>query len=373
MKRILHFPGVMTQGGVESLVMGWYERIDRSEFQFDFCVSRTYPDPIDETIKKLGGKIIYSTPIKKKKGLFKHINEIKSIILNNGPYDAVHIHSIHMGVFSLIAAKKAKVKVRVYHSHNIQNATLKKTPYIVRRIIENLCSAIINKYATKRVACSKEAGFFVFKRQKFDVINNSVDLSRFKPYDEKTRLYLRNRLGIPSDAIVVGNVGRFVHEKNQKLFLELYDYDTKHVGKLYYLLVGEGVDKKSIEQMIDDRNAHSHFILTGSKKDTENFYNCMDVFCLPSLFEGLGIVAVEAQACGVPCLVSNGVPNEANMEIGLFESLSLKEEMQKWSATIYELSAIEHADAPLIKKKIEKKGYGIEQTIKYIENNLYND
>ena len=371
MKRVLHFPGEMTQGGVESLLMGWYNRIDRNIIQFDFCVARDYSAPIDDDIMKLGGRVFYSLPMKQI-GVVKHIKEIKRIISDNGPYDAVHIHSIHMGVFSLIAAKFSNVPIRVYHSHNVQNATLKRFPSLIRRFIESVCSTIINKYATKRVACSNEAGRFVFKQYPFSVIKNSIDLGRFSPYSEEKRTQLRTQYGLPSDLIIVGNVGRFVEEKNQRLFLDLFTYDSSHEGRLFFLLVGDGKEREIIERKVQSLGARNRFMFCGSQKNTEDYYNCMDVFCMPPVYEGLGIVAIEAQACGVPCLVSDVVPKEADMGLGQFVSLSLDDSPEKWCQDLYSLHQREKLKPELIREQIENKGYSISNTIKFIESQLYN-
>lgn len=371
MKRILHFPGAMTQGGVESLIMGWYNRVDKSRIQFDFYVARDYPSPIDEDIKRLGGKVFYSLPMMKT-GVLNHIKEIKKIISDNGPYDAVHIHSIHMGVFSLIAARLSNVPVRVYHSHNVQNATLKRFPSFLRRLIEIICSIIINRYATKRVACSNEAGRFVFKQHPFIVIKNAIDLGRFQPYDEEKRKELRVRYGLPSDLIIVGNVGRFAEEKNQKLFIELYDYDSGHQGKLFFLLVGDGNEREILENSVQKRGIQAKFMFCGSQKATEDFYNCMDVFCMPSVYEGFGIVAIEAQACGIPCLVSDAVPKEADMGLGQFVSLSLNDSPQKWCQELYNLHQEKRLESCFIREKFENNGYSFFNNIMFIENQLYN-
>ena len=362
--RVLHFPGEMTRGGVESLLMSWYRGIDRETIQFDFCVPRFERGPLDDEIESLGGRILRSHNIREK-GVLSYISEVCSIIANNGPYDAVHIHGVHSGVFSLIAAKKAGIPKRIYHSHSTQNLAFRNLRF--RKVIEWLCSFGINKLATVRLACSTPAGEFVFGNKSFSLIRNGIDLNRFYPYETDQRRALRNELGFPDNSMVIGNVARFVDGKNQQLIAQMIDLLNQQGHNAYGLFVGEGPRKEELERWCINYGIDNKIIFTGFRNDTENLYNCMDVFCLPSDFEGLGIVAIEAQACGIPCVVSSYVPTEANMHCVPFEAINLTEPLEHWAMASERLAQKRLDDSSII-KSINENGYSLASSVETLVN-----
>ena len=367
--RVLHFPGEMTRGGVESLIMSWYRNIDRDAIQFDFCVPRFERGPLDDEIESLGGRILRCHRIREK-GLVYFISEVVSIIRKNGPYDAVHIHGVHSGVFSLLASSIAGVSKRIYHSHSTQNLVLRNKPF--RVIQEWLFSFLINRYATIRLACSRPAGIFVYRKHSFLVINNGIDLCRFKPYTKDKKKELRESLGIPEKAFVIGNVARFVEGKNQLLIAKVVEkwvnnYNNNVVG----LFVGDGPQKNEIKQWCDNHFITQYVLFTGNRSDPESLYNCMDVFCLPSDFEGLGIVAIEAQACGVPCLVSTGVPDEANMHCVPYEAVSINEFIDSCPQIMERLSKNQEKESAFIRDAIIERGYALSECLKQLVSIYY--
>ena len=362
--RVLHFPGIMIEGGVESLLMDWYRNIDRTKVQFDFCVIRSIHSSLDYEINALGGKVIYAPP-------FKHtglnlITIFASIIKENGPYDAVHIHSTHLGVFALIAAQKAGVKNRIYHVHSTQNLALSKIPF--RKVVEWYFGKKIQTISTCKLACSKPAGKFVYGLNAFEVINNAIDLNKFYPNDFATINSARIALNIPSDAIVIGNVARFVAGKNQDFIVKIVAEDKIKGGRLFSLLVGDGVMKRYVEDLAKELNCADRVIFVGRQDNTAYYYNCMDVFCLPSDFEGLGIAAVEAQACGIPCIVSNAVPDEARMGNVSFDKRDLEDDFRKWIEVIYSFEYERNFNKEEIAKILSDKGYNLSNIIDRIQS-----
>lgn len=363
-KKILHFPGIMTEGGVESLLMNWYRNIDHAKVQFDFCVTRSTPGPLDKEIKELGGKVIY-VPTFKNAGL-RQIKRITSIIKENGPYDAVHIHSTHMGVFALIAAQKAGIKNRIYHVHSTQNLAIKNIPF--KRYLEKYIGRIIQSIATCRIACSKPAGEFVFGSKPFIVINNAIDLVMYTPFEANLITEGRKKLKIPSNALVIGNVARFVPGKNQDFIVKIIAEDKRRRGRLFGLFVGDGITRREIENLSNYLNCTDRILFVGRQNNTPFYYNCMDVFCLPSDFEGLGMVAVEAQSCGIPCLVSQGVPDEAKMGSVLFEKLKLEDNISKWIEKIYSFEHKRNFNKEETAFITSEKGYSISNIVGTIQN-----
>lgn len=361
--RVLHFPGEMTRGGVENLIMSWYRNMDRDSIQFDFCVPRFDRGPLDDEIESLGGHILRCHRIREK-GALTYISEITSIIKNNGPYDAVHIHGVHSGVFSLIASKKAGITKRIYHVHSTQNLAFRHLRF--RKVIEWFFSFLINRFATVRLACSVPAGEFVFKSKHFILIRNGIDLNRFFPVPIEIKRQMKLSLGLPDNAIIIGNIARFVEGKNQEFLVKVIEEIIGRNPFVYGLLVGEGPNKNKLEKWCHAHSIYNRIVFTGHRSDTEKLYNCMDVFCLPSDFEGLGIVAIEAQACGIPCLVSDGVPDEANMNCVPFVKMSLSDSIKKWAEEIEVLVNKPKVDGSVIKESILKNGYSFSQSLQEI-------
>lgn len=354
--RILQFPGTMLVGGVGSVVMNLYRNIDRSKVQFDFCVPRRDRGPLDDEIESMGGRI-FSVPEMRKKGCLAYIKSIVSIIRQYGPYSAVHIHSVHMGAIAMIAAKKADIKKIIYHVHNTQDPALKSFPF--HAIIEKCLSCYIRKNSSLRLACGMQAGRYVYGNSSFQIINNAVDLNRFYPYDDIKRGQIRDALGIQNGQIVVGNVARFAPVKNMSFFVRLAQEDSKNKRRLHFLLVGDGPLLDQIKKDVEDNGLQGFFTFTGNRRDVEVLYNAMDVFCLPSYFEGLPVSAMEAQAVGLPCVISDTVTSECAINGDAVFFKSLKDNASSWLDLIYESMAFRESDKRKLANNFTEKKYEI--------------
>lgn len=362
--KVLYFPGVMKEGGVENLIMNYLRKIDRTKIQIDFCVSRTYPAPLDEEIKRYGCRIIYISTIKEKK--WRYISYITDIINEYGPYDAVHIHSAHMGAFSLLASRKAGINKRVYHVHSSQNLALRKIPF--RNIIERILSKIITSNATHRLACSIPAGNFVYRSFPFICLKNAIDLNLFYPYDPIDIERIKNSLLIPKDAIVVGNVARFVPGKNQEHIVRIIAEDKKNNGNLFGLFVGDGNTLDNVKEYAVCHGCIDKLIFVGAQTNTAMYYNLMDVFCMPSEFEGLPLVTVEAQACGIPCVISDGVPDDVKMGDLLVYKCKLSDSLITWTDQIYSLVNKRQFSKAYVHSQIIQSGYDLDNVISQLES-----
>lgn len=364
--RVLHFPGVFTSGGVESVLMNWYRNIDRSKIQFDFCVARSGHQPIDDEVEFLGGRVIYMPRIRNT-GILRTIKGVKQIIKDNGPYKAVHIHSVHAGVVPLLAASLAGIEKRIYHVHSTQDLALSKIPG--KRIFEIISNFIICKKSSCRYACSRDAGKYIYGQSKYEVINNAIDLNRFYPWSQEKWNLQRSFFNFNPDDLVVGYVARFVEGKNHELLVDLAEEAKKQNIKLKILLVGDGPNKKKIEEIIKNRGLSLFFEMPGFIKEVEKVYNSLNIFCVPSLFEGLSIVTIEAQACGLPCLISSGVPKEVNLGITKVIQEDIDSDAAKWLDALLALrnQRIDKADS--IRQRIVQLGYEISDIVKKLELN----
>ena len=361
-KRILHFPGSIHSGGVGSVVMNLYRNIDRTIVNFDFCVNAEGRYPVYDEIEQLGGKV-YQIPQIRQVGIISFIKYLIRFLKKEGPFDAVHIHSVHMGCVVLLAAKLAGIDNRIYHVHNSKDAALDSMPF--HTIVEFILKIIINLLATKKYACGIKAGRYVYMKSKFEVINNALDLSKFKPC--KVESY--NLLGslYTESSIIVGNVARFVKEKNQQYLISLAKYDKEHDNKLIFMLVGDGPLLIDFKKLVESANCEDKFILTGARGDTWDLYNCMDLFILPSLFEGLPVTLLEAQASGLPCLVSNCVTREADVHATKISYFGLENNIEDVVSQIYELSCYRTYDNDSIKKAFLSANYEIKSVANYLQ------
>ena len=319
--RIAHFPGALS-GGVGSVVMNLYRNIDRNKVVFDFYVSSQCNPELEKEIISYGGSVTIIPQIRKI-GPVKYINYISKLLSMGTRYDAVHIHSVHMGALTAYGAKLARVQKILYHVHNTQDPAINGMPF--ETIVKKVCKFFISHSVDYKISCGADAGRYIYGKNSFIILNNGIDSSRFKPHK------VENQFRKNTDNIVIGHVGRFAEVKNHKFIIELAKADYKN--KCLFLLVGDGplfsyIKNESIKLGIYDK-----FIFLGQRKDLEFLYNCMDVFILPSLFEGFPVSVVEAQACGLPCISSEYVTKDANLGINSYTQLPLIPE--QWIKQIY--------------------------------------
>lgn len=345
--RVLHVVTDMRRGGLETMLMNYYRKIDRNKVQFDFLEHRQEESDYDREIKKMGGKI-YRIPrlnpfsIHYKSTLYEFFEE-------HPEYQVVHVHQDCLSSIILKAAQKCGVKVRIAHSHNSnQDKNLKyllKLHYMKK----------IPKYATQLFACSEEAGKWMFCGADFDVLNNAIDAKRYI-YSSEVRAKRRKEFGIEEDTIVVGHVGRFWYPKNHMFLLDIFQkIADKTDAKL--LLVGDGRLRADIEKKIQQLHLEDKVILTGVRNDVAELLQAMDVFVFPSIYEGLPVTIIEAQAAGLPCLISDKVPIECK-KTDLVTQIDLDKPAEHWAEKAIQASETERKD---MYEEIEKSGYDIEK------------
>lgn len=295
----------MDSGGIEAVVMNYYRHVDRDRIQFDFYFAADSAFPQREELERLGAGIFlvpsYSHPLAYHRALCRAFKA--------GDYTIVHAHLSTMSVFALFAAWCAGVPVRICHNHTTAHwGEGKKTllKYILRPF---------NKlFATDYFACGEKAGRWMYGNRCFDagrvhVMPNAIDTKKFE-YDQAARIRLREELKIPQDAFVVGHVGRFMYQKNHPFLLQVFKEILRLRENAFLLLVGEGELQETIRQSVREQSLEGKVIFTGARQDVSKLYSAMDVFCLPSFYEGLPVVALEAQANGLPCVFSDRITSE---------------------------------------------------------------
>ncbi len=322
--RVLHVVTYMCRGGLETFIMNYYRKIDRSKVQFDFLVHREFEADYDREIQDLGGRI-YRIP---RLNPFSpvYLSKLDAFFAEHKEYKIVHSHLDCMAGIPLKYAKKHGVPVRIAHSHN--NNQDKNLKYPIKLVYRSQ----IPKYATHLFACSKEAGDWMFLGRTYQIINNAIEASKYI-FSPQIRTRVRREFGISEEQFVIGHVGRFAPQKNHMFIVDIFSKVKKRKSNTILLLVGDGELRGNIEKQAEYCGVRDSVIFTGVRSDVPELMQAMDCFVLPSLYEGLGIVSIEAQTSGLPCLVSDRVPNECSIT-DLVEHISLEEGADKWAAQI---------------------------------------
>ena len=298
--RIAQMMTDMNYGGVEMVIMNYYRNIDRRKYQFDFYALEGSTIPQKEEIEELGGRV-YIVP--KYTHLFKYEKVLQKRLQK---YKIVHSNMNTLSVFSLYAAKKAGVPVRISHNHS--TAGKGETKNIIKYILRPFSKI----YPTELWACSQKSGEWVYgKKTKFKVINNAIDLDKFK-YNEEERKKIQTELGINGKK-VIGHIGRFCYQKNHELLIDIFYELSKRNPYVVLILIGEGENEKQIKEKVQLLGIEEKVLFLGRKQDAYGYYNAMDLFLLPSRYEGLPVVGIEAQAAGIPCVFSEMVTRETKI------------------------------------------------------------
>lgn len=327
--RIAQIIGKWLGGGVESVVMNYYRHIDRTKIQFDFiCDKDSTNIPYDE-IEQLGGRVILVPPYQK---VFEYQKELIKIFKDNN-YKIVHSHINTLSVFPLRAAKKAGVPIRIAHSHSTTNKKEWK-----KNLVKQILRPFSKVYATDYMCCSELAGRWLFGNKEYDkgnvyLLNNAIDLDKFK-YDEKIRKEKRKELNIKDDTLVIGHVGRFVEQKNHRFLIDIFNEVHKQNENSILLLVGQGPLMEEMEEKVKTLGIEDSVKFLGQRNDVNELYNAMDLFLFPSLYEGLGMVVVEAQVSGLPCVVSTKIPEIAKVTKKIV-FINLENNIKTWTEIIF--------------------------------------
>jgi glycosyltransferase involved in cell wall biosynthesis len=294
--------------GISSYVMNYYINLDKSKFQMDFIITGT--DNCEEyinIIQKSGGNIYYITSPKLKTAL-KDIKKIKEFIkLNKDNYDIVHSHLINVGYFYLKYAKRYGIKVRVLHCHN----SVTKNDNMVKEIRNKLFNFLAVKSANKYFACSKLAGNYLFGNREFFVVNNGIDIQKFI-YNQEIRNNYRKDMNL-ENKLVVGFVGRIAYQKNPSFLIDVFNEIHKENKESILIIIGDGNLEEEIKNKVKNLGLEEDVLFLGTRNDISSLMQAMDMFLLPSFFEGLPVTLIEAQAAGLTCYVSDTISKESKV------------------------------------------------------------
>lgn len=356
--RVLQVIGIMNRGGAETMIMNLYRNIDRSKVQFDFVENSCEPAAFDQEILTLGGRI-YRCPHYNGKNHFSYVKWWETFFRDHaGEYSIVHGHLGSTAAIYLSIAKKQGAFC-IAHSHSagtgspVYRIFSYPTRYIADQFLSCSTDAAISRYGRK---VGKDGN-------RCHVLNNAIDVRKFK-FNPEIRTQIRNDLHIAKNAIVIGNVGRFVEAKNHSFLLDIFGSINRRNSSAILLLVGDGALRPQIESYIAEKHLQDSVILTGVQSNTWDFYQAMDVFLMPSLYEGLPVSLVEAQAAGLPCCVSSTVPHEAAItELVQFKSLDAP--VEEWCDWVLGCAAMPRHN---MEQEIRAAGYDISATAKWLED-----
>ena len=359
--RIAQIIGKWLGGGVESVVMNYYRHIDRTKIQFDFICDEDSTNIPYEEIEQLGGKVILIPPYQR---VFKYHKVLKKV-LKEGNYKIVHSHINTLSVFSLFAAKCAGVPVRIAHSHSTTNKKEWK-----KNLMKLALKPFTKLVATDYMACTEHAGRWMFGNKEYDngnvyLLNNAIDLDKFK-YNEKLRKKIRKELKISYSTVVIGHIGRFVTQKNHVQLIDIFNEYHKNNNNSVLMLIGQGPLMDTIKNKVNSLDLDDCVMFLGQKDNVNEYYNAMDLFLFPSLYEGLGMVLIEAQTNGLPCVVSSEVPSIAKVS-KKFQFISLKVKLDTWIEIIKLFSLQERENAT---KQIAVSGFDINNETSKLEEYL---
>lgn len=330
MIHILHILYKMDRAGTETWLMHVLRSIDRSEFQMDFLVHDLSPGAYDEEVRSLGGRIIPMPASLEVLYPWKFHQLLKEF----GPYQIIHNHLPRAGIYHFLAALNG-IKVRIAHNH-AEELLRRKSPS--KSAVIKISDLFVKHFATAGLAPSEIAAVSRYGRDwskdpRWQILYYGIDLG---PYEEEiSGEAVRKEFNIPADALVIGHVGRFALQKNHKLIMQVAKQISLMEPNFRLFLVGHGPLKSEIEHSAEALGIRDRVIFTGPRGDVPRLMKgAMDVFFFPSHCETLGIVLVEAQAAGVPCVVSDTIPYEAEVIEPLYQRLSLKDPIEKWVEAI---------------------------------------
>lgn len=354
MIRVLQVVNIMDRAGLETMLMNYYRNIDRSVIQFDFLTHREEKGAYDDEIEALGGKI-YHAPRLYPQNYMEYFKYMNQFFEEHSEYQIIHSHIDSMSAFPLLMAKYNKIPVRIAHSHTSRLDLDAKLP------IKYIAKLIVPFVANYYFACGEKAGKFLFGKRSFSIIHNAVNLSRYS-FNEEKRKEIRAELKL-EDKFVIGHVGRYCYIKNQLFLLQVVEELLKSNVNVALFLIGKGPDEQKLKKEVLRLGLEKHVHFFIDRSDVDNLYQAMDIFVMPSLFEGLPVVGIEAQANGLRCLLSDNISKEVICTSSV-EFLSLNSDAETWAKKISTMATIRNVDA---KQQLKLEGYDINTESKKLQ------
>jgi glycosyltransferase involved in cell wall biosynthesis len=363
--RVLHVIGRMNRGGVETWLMQLLRTVDRERLELHFAVTKPERGHYDDEIRELGARIF---PCPGASGPFEFGRRFLAVLRDEGPWDVVHSHLHHYSGLVLALARRAGVGIRVAHSHTDSSREDARAS-AARALYLRLTEAAIRRWATHGLAASDAAARALFgpawrEDPRFRVSHCGLDFRAFRaPLDRDAT---RRELGIPADALVIGHVGRFDPVKNHAFLLRVAAAVLRDEPRAFVVLVGDGELRPAIEAEADRLGIRARAVFPGLRSDVARLLRAFDVFLFPSLHEGLPLVGLEAQAAGLPIVLSDTITPELAVVPELFTWRSLSEPPQAWAASVL-AAASAHGRVPDPLGALERSDFSVFHSLRALE------
>lgn len=358
MIKVLHVIGAMDRGGAETMIMNFYRKIDLFQYQFDFLVHETRKCDYDDEIRTLGGNI-YSVSRYKITNYFSYKREIKDFFIKHHDYDIVHGHICSSINIYLSEAKRYGIQT-IAHSHAANFG------FSLDTLFTNVISLKTRRIADYFFGCSLQAGVDRYGKKiissiKFSILNNGIDVDLYR-YNVGIRNQLRKKYHV-ENSLVIGHVGRLTYAKNHVFLLKIFNEVLKKKPNSELFLFGRGELEEDIRKQIKDLGIENHVHLMGVVDNVNDYLQMCDVFVFPSRFEGLGLVLVEAQAAGLPCIINIEIPEEVNITNNVF-SLSLSDSLEVWADTCIQKAG--STNRIEMNEIVKKSNFNINKEVKHL-------
>lgn len=351
--RILQVVTIMNRGGTESMIMNYYRTLNRDLYQFDFLVHRQEKGDYDEEIEAMGGRIYRMFPIRPY-NYWKYFKSLDSFFkIHSTDFKAIHCHIQENSGFSLKYAAKYGIKNRLCTSH------CAGVTFDYKYIFRCFASYFLRKYVTSRLSCGKLAGDALYGEQKYEILHNAINAHLFD-FNLTTRNKMRDDLNLGNN-LVLGNVARLSPEKNHLFLIEVFRELHKRVPESKMIFVGEGCMRKQIEEKIHKYKLENYILILGLRNDIHCLLQAFDLFVFPSVFEGLPVSLIEAQASGLKCIVSENVDNAVKITSNV--AFSKIDNTHVWVDLI--ISQRQYTRKSVL-EDIIKAGYDVNKNIDYL-------
>jgi glycosyltransferase EpsF len=352
----------MNRAGAESMMMNIYRAVDKTKFQFDFLVYNDARQDYEDEIASLGGRVIHMPLAPGMWGLLKSVKQMRHILKTEGPYCAVHAATLHNSAMAMLAAVGVSGCKRVVHSHNTRNVL---HPGLAEKVYGCLTKLIIRVLGQEFIACGEEAGYYLFGKKLFQrrgvVINNSVDIDTFYRMDASEVARAKAALGI-TDERVIGSVARLTEVKNHERMLTIAAELKRRHERFKMLLVGRGELEAPLRQRVSQLGLDREVMFLGVRADIPLLMHVMDVFLMPSHFEGNPVTLIEAQTACLPAVISDIITPKIDLGLQLIERVSLNDSDAVWADA---LTRVRRRDIPesQLTEALSQAGYELNANV----------
>lgn len=360
MKKILIVGMTDFPGGLERYIYNYCNVIDRTKYHIYILNECDGKIAYEEQLNQLGATIV--KVIRRKANCINHYFGLIKLF-KQYKFDVVYYNTLDLANVDvlMLAPFFNRAVIRMVHAHNSQGAAKG-----LRRLLMRVHQQLLPLLAERRLACSIIAGKWMYAGKSFEVINNGIDLAKFI-LDAKKKMEMLQKLNLQGKRIY-GTVGRLGMQKNPTFCVEIMKHISNIEPNSVFLHIGDGPMREEMEKLIRENDLQDKYLLVGKIDDVEDYYQVMDMFILPSIYEGLPFVLIEAQAMGIPCLVTDNdcVCKETDLGIGLVQFMTLESGAENWAKKVVSMPVINDTDRYMFNKKVDDANFGLNTCFKNI-------